>query len=145
MVSSRSSTILHECRADISATSPDLRWIGSASEWVFPGETMSGHIEPPSLKKQHAKALKASGVAPFELCVLRHTCLTQWANWMDPFTVHRVAGHADMKTTMRYVHPSDEDMDRALVKSREAQGGYKFWHTPEVAVLEGTGEVPAIH
>ncbi len=69
--------------------------------WLFPAETASGHIEPSSLKKQHMKALKASGVSPFELYVLRHTCLTRWAKWMNPFTFHRVAGHADMKTTMR--------------------------------------------
>ena len=65
----------------------------------FPAHTKSGHIEPSSVKKQHAKALKASGVAPFELYVLHHTCR---AKWMDPFTFHRVAGHADMKTTMRH-------------------------------------------
>jgi hypothetical protein len=42
---------------------------------------------------------------------------------MDPFTFHRVAGHADMKTTMRYVHPSDADMDEAVVKARKDQVG----------------------
>jgi hypothetical protein len=41
---------------------------------------------------------------------------------MDPFTLHRVAGHADMKTTMRYVHASDADMDEAIVKASEVQG-----------------------
>ena len=63
-----------------------------------------------------------SEVAPFELYVLRHTCLTRWAKWMDPFTLHRVAGHTDMKTTMRYVHPSDADMDEAIIKARESSG-----------------------
>ena len=48
---------------------------------------------------------------------------------MDPFTFHRVAGHTDMKTTMRYVHPSDADMDEAIMKAREAQRAYfKAYH-----------------
>jgi hypothetical protein len=48
---------------------------------------------------------------------------------MDPFTFHRVAGHADMKTTMRYVHPSDADMDEAIVKAREVERGHTLGHT----------------
>jgi integrase len=97
--------------------------------WLFPAPTKSGHIEPSSLAKQHAKALKTSGVAPFELYVFRHTCLTHWAKWMDPFTFHRVAGHADMKTTMRYVHPSDADMDEAIIKAREVERRHTSGHT----------------
>jgi integrase len=107
----------------LSTTNPD--------GWLFPAPTKSGHVEPSSLVKQHAKAIKASGVAAFELYVLRHTCLTRWAKWMDPFTFHRVAGHADMKTTMRYVHPSDADMDEAIIKARDAQGGHTTRHTHE--------------
>ena len=62
-----------------------------------------------------------------------HTCLTRWAKWMDPFTFHRVAGHADMKTTMRYVHPSDADMDEAIMKAREVQAGHTSRHTEQDA------------
>jgi integrase len=47
--------------------------------WLFPSETRSCHMEPSSIRKQHAKALAASRVAPFELYVLRHTCLSRWA------------------------------------------------------------------
>jgi hypothetical protein len=32
------------------------------------------------------------------------------AKHMDPFTLHVLAGHTDMNTTKRYVHPSDEDI-----------------------------------
>jgi hypothetical protein len=58
------------------------------------------------------------GVVPFELCVRRHTCLTRWAKMDEPLTFHRVAGHVDMKTPMRYVHPSGADMDKAVAKAR---------------------------
>ena len=30
----------------------------NGSEWLFPAQTKSGHIEPSSLKKQHARAIK---------------------------------------------------------------------------------------
>jgi integrase len=102
--------------------------------WLFPARTRSGHIEASTLRKQHLKALKASGVAPFELYALRHTCLTRWAKWMDPFTFHRVAGHGDMKTTMRYVHPSDADMDEAIVSARKAQAGHTSGHTSKADI-----------
>jgi integrase len=113
--------------------------------WIFAAPTRSGHIEPSSLSKQHAKAIKASGVVPFELYILRHTCLTRWAKWMDPFTFHRVAGHADMKTTMRYVHPNDADMDEAIVKAREAQGGHTSGHTGKTAVSETSSNPDVIN
>jgi integrase len=113
--------------------------------WLFPAPTRSGHIEPSSLAKQHAKALKTSGVTPFELYVLRHTCLTRWAKWMDPFTFHRVAGHADMKTTMRYVHPSDADMDEAIMKAREVERGHTSGHTMESRDSENGNQQPVVN
>ncbi len=113
--------------------------------WLFPAETKSGHIEPSSLKKQHAKALKASGVSPFELYVLRHTCLTRWAKWMNPYILHRAAGHADMGTTLRYVHPSDADMDEAIVKAREETSGHTIGHTAQTEDLRETANLAAIN
>ncbi len=35
---------------------------------------------------------------------------------MDPFTLHVLAGHADMSTTKRYVHPSDADILEAMMR-----------------------------
>jgi integrase len=124
----------------------DMRLSGAGREqWLFLAETKSGHIEASSLRKQHAKALKASNVASFELYTLRHTCLTRWAKWMDPFTFHRVAGHTDMKTTMRYVHPSDADMDEAIVKAREAQGRHSFRHSEETGASSASKEKQIIN
>lgn len=94
----------------------EMRRAGSTSDWIFPAETMSGHIEGSTLKKQHAAALKASGVVPFVLYTFRHTCITRWAKHIDPFTLHVLAGHTDMNTTKRYVHPSDADILEAMEK-----------------------------
>ncbi len=91
-----------------------MRRAGQISDWVFPAPTKSGHVEASTLKKQHAAALKASGVPPFVLYTFRHTCITRWAKCMDPFTLHVLAGHTDMNTTKRYVHPSDDDIREAM-------------------------------
>ncbi len=92
----------------------EMRRAGQVSEWIFPAPTKSGHVEASTLKKQHAAALKTSSVAPFVLYTFRHTCITRWAKYMDPFTLHVLAGHTDMNTTKRYVHPSDEDIREAM-------------------------------
>jgi hypothetical protein len=109
---------------------------------VFPAPTKSGHIESSSLKKQHAEAVKTSGVVPFVLYTFRHTCITRWAKHMDPFTLHVLAGHTDMNTTKRYVHPSDEDIIEAMERVR---GGHKYGHTLKIAdpgeVAEITGKL----
>lgn len=107
-----------------------------ATDWLFPAQTKSGHVEPSTLRKQHAKVLAAAKVAPFETYTLRHTCLTRWAKWMDPYTLHKVAGHTDMKTTMRYVHPSDTDMDESIIRAR---GGHSSGHSAQIAV-SGAGD-----
>jgi integrase len=107
--------------------------------WLFPADTKSGHVEDSTLKKQHAKAVKSSGVAQFELYTLRHTCLTRWGEYMDPWRLHKYAGHADMKTTARYIHPRDESMQEAMERNRAARetrlarSGHTSGHTAETA------------
>jgi integrase len=97
----------------------DMRKAGGQPDgWVFPAPTKSGHIEASSLKKQHARAVTLSGVASFVLYCFRHTCITRWSKHMDPFTLHALAGHRDMKTTERYVHPSDADVRKAMERVR---------------------------
>ena len=64
------------------------------SEWVFPAPTRSEHMEKSTLKKQHPKAYRIGKVAAFSLYTFRHTCLTRWAEYMDPFTLAYLAGTA---------------------------------------------------
>lgn len=112
----------------------EMRRNGSLSDWIFPSDTHSGHIETGTLKKPHAKALKGSEVSAFVPYDLRHTCLTRWAKVMDPFTLKKLAGHTDLNTTMRYVHLNDDDVRAAMEK---AQSGHKNGHNAD---LEGHGE-----
>jgi integrase len=124
----------------------DMRLTNHAGPWVFPAETQSGHIEPSSLKKQHAKAIRIAtrilreeggdpkqAVAGFELYTLRHTCLTRWAPHMDPWTLAYLAGHRDMNITKRYIHPQEQTILDAMEKAREAQGGHNFGHNGKSA------------
>jgi integrase len=120
-------------------------------EWVFPAATKSGHMEPSTLKKQHAKAIvqatailrKQAGrhraeFQGFELYTLRHTCLTRWAPHMDPWTLAYLAGHRDMNITKRYVHPQEQTIRAAMDRAQEANSGHTFGHTAPKADLENT-------
>lgn len=111
-------------------------------EWVFPAPTASGHIEPSSLKKQHAKAVSEATrmlreetsdpkrcFVSFALYTLRHTCLTRWAPHMDPWTLAYLAGHRDMNITKRYVHPQEQTILAAMEKARVVKGGHSSGHT----------------
>jgi integrase len=125
--------------------------------WVFPAETMSGHIEPSSLKKQHAKAVSEATrivreetgdpkrrFVGFELYTLRHTCLTRWAPHMDPWTLAYLAGHRDMNITKRYVHPQQQTILDAMEKARGVKAGHKFGHNPENATAAQQAESAVI-
>src|SRR5258708_14355812 len=111
-----------------------MRKTTSSSEWVFPSPTKSGHVESSTLKKRHQAALTLSGVSRFVIYDLRHTCLTRWAKTMDPFTLMKLAGHADLNTTMRYVHRNDDDVRPVIEKSDNANGGPKNGHNAKTNV-----------
>lgn len=87
--------------------------------WIFPAPTKTGHINHSSLKKAHRRAMKASSVEPFEPYDLRHTCLTRWARYMDPFTLKKLAGHESLETTMKYIHLNETESARRLRDVRE--------------------------
>jgi integrase len=97
----------------------EMRRDGNAAPWVFPAPTKSGHIDQSSIKKAHRRALKATNVVDFVIYDLRHTCLTRWARYMDPFTLKKLAGHESLETTMRYVHLNERDSDSRLLATRE--------------------------
>jgi integrase len=105
-----------------------IRKSQSNHDWIFPAATRSGHIEASSVKKQHAAAIRTAGMKPFVLYTLRHTCLTRWAKHMDPFTLHILAGHTDMNTTKRYIHPNEAHIREAMAK---VWGGHSFGHSDE--------------
>jgi hypothetical protein len=111
------------------------------------------HINQSSVKKHHWKAIKASGVARFVPYDLRHTCLTRWAKYLDPFTLKRLAGYKSLEKTMKYIHLNEADSEARLREARkkieserhEDQGGHTFGHTCEENQGSGTMEVPKLN
>ena len=93
--------------------------------WIWPAPTVSGHAETCSIRKQHLKALKLSGVRPFVLYSLRHTFLTRLgASGCDAWTLARIAGHSSIAISSRYVHPSEDAMLDAISRL----GGHSSGH-----------------
>lgn len=103
--------------------------------WVWPASTRSGHVEPSSLRKQHAKTFRTlveeaakrneKQVRPFVLYSLRHTFLTRLGqSGCDVWTLARIAGHASITISSRYVHPSEDAVLDAISKL----GGHRIGH-----------------
>lgn len=107
----------------------EMRRLQFEEPWIFPAPTKSGHIEPSSLQGQHAKACALAKLAHFPLYTFRHTCLTRWAPFMDPWTLAYLAGHRDMSITKRYVHPQEYNTRAAMEKARVALNGHSSGHS----------------
>ena len=119
----------------------ESRWeaAGKPEEgWVWPAQTKSRHVEPSSLRKQHASTFKALAeeaarrdekpVRSFVLYSLRHTFLTRLGqSGCDAWTLARIAGHASIAVSARYVHPSED----AVLDSMSRLGGHKIGHSVE--------------
>jgi integrase len=105
--------------------------------WIWPASTRSGHVEPSSLRKQHATTFKTltieaakrneKPVRQFVLYSLRHTFLTRLGqSGCDAWTLARIAGHASITISARYVHPSED----AVLDAMSRLGGHKIGHSP---------------
>jgi integrase len=107
--------------------------------WIWPAPTLSGHVEPSSLKKQHRKTLRLAGVRPFVLYSLRHTFLTRLGeSGCDAWTLARIAGHSSIAISSRYVHPSED----AVLSAMSRLGGHKSGHRVEIANHDTASQVP---
>jgi hypothetical protein len=68
---------------------------------------------------------------------------------MDPWKLHKYAGHSDFKTTQRYIHPRDESMQDAMDSNRAArdvrmaQGGHSSGHSDDEGKTGETKTPPA--
>ena len=74
-------------------------------------------LGPWVLEEQMAQLRKKIKTHPDAgLHALRHTFLTEAGEYTDPFTLQYVAGHDNIKTTMRYVHPREEAVEKLFVR-----------------------------
>lgn len=86
-----------------------------AGEWVFPAvKDATKKLALITLHKAHRKVVAASGVqcVPYDL---RHTFATRKASAGCSLpTLAAVLGHSSIHYIMKYVHVSQEDMDKAM-------------------------------
>ncbi len=103
-----------------------------ASGWVFPSRDLkrpNEHMSYAVIDTQHGRTLESlnakgsngeppkTPITPFRIYDLRHTCLTRLgeAN-ADPYTIQKIAGHASILISQRYVHPTPERLEDAFAK-----------------------------
>lgn len=98
------------------------RMTSNDSVWVFPGKG-DGPFLATSLNHQHTKVRTTLGLPDdFVIHSLRHTFLTRLGEChVDSFTLMRIAGHSSVTVSQRYVHPSDEAMERAFERLEMSQ------------------------
>jgi integrase len=97
--------------------------------WIWSAPTRSGHVESSSLRKQHQNAADVQGPTT---CPLQpaHSFLTRLAgSGCDVWTLSRIAGHASLTMSQRYIHPSQD----AVLDAMARLGGHKIGHKEKVA------------
>jgi integrase len=117
--------------------------------WVFPSVKNSGprttlqkvHTEATRGRKDKQGNYKGGCGVGCRLYDMRHTFATRFALGGGSLPVlAKILGHADLSLLMRYVHPSQEDMDRAM---EAFQAGLPDRAVLETMLVEANG-IPAI-
>ena len=128
----------------------ETRWESAGKPlegWAWAAQTLSGHIESSSLKRQHKRVFKTLSkqaqennqkpIRRFVLYSLRHTFLTRLGeSGCDAWTLARIAGHGDIRISARYVHPSED----AVLTAMSRLGGHKTGHSDNQ--VESSAVVP---
>ena len=73
------------------------------------------YLDGSALRRRYKAALDAAGLRPLRFHDLRHTFGTRMIAKADIRRVQEWMGHADIQTTMRYLHFAPRDEDAALV------------------------------
>lgn len=90
-----------------------IDWVGN-DDLVFPGEA-GGYLDGSALRRRYKAALATAGLRPLRFHDLRHTFGTRMIAKADIRWVQEWMGHADIQTTMRYLHYASRAEDAALV------------------------------
>jgi integrase len=81
---------------------------------VFPGEA-GEFLDGSALRRRYTAALKRAGLRTLRFHDLRHTFGTRTIAKADIRRVQEWMGHADIQTTMRYLHYAPREEDARLV------------------------------
>jgi integrase len=88
-------------------------WVGD-DDLVFVGETGS-YLDGSALRRRYAAALRRAGLRALRFHDLRHVFGTRMIAKADIRRVQEWMGHADVQTTMRYLHYAPRGDEAALV------------------------------
>jgi integrase len=88
-------------------------WTGK-DDLVFAGET-GGYLDGSALRRRYKLALAAAALRPLRFHDLRHTFGTRMIAKADIRHVQEWMGHADIQTTMKYLHYAPRAEDARLV------------------------------
>jgi integrase len=86
----------------------------SGDDLVFCGEA-GGYLDGSALRRRYAASLTEAGLRPLRFHDLRHVFGTRMIAKADIRRVQEWMGHADVQTTMRYLHYAPRADDAALV------------------------------
>jgi integrase len=75
----------------------------NADDYVFAG-VAGDRLDPSALRRRDVAVRDAASLPPLRFHDLRHAAGTLLTRVLDPVTVRDVLGHADLKTTERYLH-----------------------------------------
>jgi integrase len=100
------------------------------ADLVFPG-ALGGYLDGSALRRRYELALKRAGLRRLRFHDLRHTFGTRMIAVADIVRVKEWMGHADVETTMRYLHYAPRDEDAKLVAKAFAIAA------PKEAVADG--------
>jgi integrase len=96
-------------------------WTGD-DDLVFCGMA-GGYLDGSALRRRYKLALAAASLRPLRFHDLRHTFGTRMIAKADIRRVQEWMGHADIQTTMRYLHYAPRSEDAALVAEAFALPG----------------------
>jgi integrase len=89
-------------------------WFTGEDDLVFPGE-VGGFLDGSALRRRYKDALKRADLRALRFHDLRHTFGTRMIAKADIRRVQEWMGHADVQTTMRYLHYAPHEEDARLV------------------------------
>jgi integrase len=88
-------------------------WVAD-DDRVFVGES-GGYLDGSALRRRYKRALAGAGLRELRFHDLRHTFGTRMIAEADIRRVQEWMGHADVQTTMRYLHYAPRAEDALLV------------------------------
>jgi integrase len=104
----------------------------SGDDLVFPG-IAGGYLDASALYRRYKRALRAAGLRDLRFHDLRHTFGTRMIGRASILQVKEWMGHADVDTTMKYLHYAPKSSDAALVAAAFAA------ETPAVSPVATAG------